>query len=97
MLDTLTKDIWSGYLNETFRVELGTDSALALELIEVSGLGDRPGARREPFSLLFRGPGEPILQQQIVELGHERMGAIALFLVPVGPDEQGMCYEAVFT
>jgi hypothetical protein len=97
MLDTLTKDSWSDYLNETFRVDLGTDQALALELIEVSGLGERSGAGREPFSLLFLGPGEPVLHQQIFELVHERMGAVALFLVPVGPGKRGMCYEAVFT
>jgi hypothetical protein len=34
--------------------------------------------------------------QQIYQVEHPTLGSFELFLVPVGPDEQGMCYEAVF-
>jgi hypothetical protein len=57
-----------------------------------------PGARPEPFSVYFRGPRTPILQQQIYRLTHDQMPELEIFLVPVGPDLKagGMLYEAVF-
>jgi hypothetical protein len=27
---------------------------------------------------------------------HEEIGAFDIFLVPIGPDEQGLLYEAIF-
>jgi len=68
---------------------------IALELVEVNAAarGPRPG---RPFSLVFRGPRNALLPQSIYRLEHDAMGALDLFLVPVGPDPQGMCYEAVF-
>jgi hypothetical protein len=88
---------------EDFRPELGTQFRLAggsvgSELIEVKVLGTAvsPGFRA-PFSLIFRAPPEPLLQQGIHRLEHDTFGPIDVFLVPIGPDEAGMRYEAVFT
>jgi hypothetical protein len=39
---------------------------------------------------------EPILEQRTYEVEHQDMGLFALFLVPIGPDDEGMRYEAVF-
>ena len=96
MLETLTKESWTSYLNHAFKIDLESES-LAMELVEVSGLGEKPGADREPYSLVFRGPAQPVFEQGLIELKHQELGALALFLVPIGPDSQGMCYEAVFT
>ena len=30
-------------------------------------------------------------------LGHAELGSLGIFLVPVGPDAEGMRYEAIFT
>jgi hypothetical protein len=47
--------------------------------------------------LLFRGPTQPALTQGTYVLeGPADIGRLALFLVPVGPDAEGLCYEAVF-
>jgi hypothetical protein len=46
---------------------------------------------------MFRGPTGPILPQRIYRLRHPVMGELDLFLVPIGPDGEGMRYEAVFT
>lgn len=54
------------------------------------------GIRAEPFTLLFRGPREPLLAQGIQRLEHERLGTLEIFLVPIRPDEGGPLYEAVF-
>ena len=101
MLDTLQKESWQALLNQRFESQIsasatGTET-IRFELIEVDGLGEKPGAQREPYSLVFRGPATPVLEQGIVPLIHPKLGEIDLFLVPIGPDAQGMCYEAVFT
>jgi hypothetical protein len=49
-----------------------------------------------PFSLLFRGPAGPVLRQGMHDLGHPALVLAGVFLVPVGPDGDGMLYEAVF-
>jgi hypothetical protein len=64
---------------------------------DASGEAGTPGARRAPFSVVFRGPPAPVLPQRIYRLEHGRIGAFELFLVPIGPDGSGMRYEAVFT
>jgi hypothetical protein len=96
MLDKLTRDQFAGYLRQSFRLRSET-SAFDLELIEVRNLaGPLSPSGREPFALLFRGPAEPILPQRIYPLEHAGLGKLDVFLVPVGPDDQGMRYEAVF-
>ena len=105
MLDKLKKQDWSGCLHQPFSATLaGHDTpdqeqglGLELELIEVMGLGEQPGAQREPYSLVFRGPAQPAFEQQIVVLNHPQLGRLDLFLVPIGPDRHGMRYEAVVT
>lgn len=54
---------------------------------------DRP---RRPFSLLFRGPAAPRLEQGTFRLEHAALGALDVFLVPMEPDAEGPRYEAVF-
>ena len=92
-----TKDHWQPYLSESFNVSLATNQSLTLQLIEVSSLGAKSNTRREPYALLFRGPTQPVFAQSTVELEHSSLGRLALFLVPIGPDDQGMRYEAIFT
>jgi hypothetical protein len=94
---TLTKQHWQSCLDQVFHVPLPSGQSLTLRLIEVSGLGDKPGTSREPYSLLFRGPPQPAFEQSLIELEHDAMGRLALFLVPLGPDDRGMRYEAIFT
>jgi hypothetical protein len=52
---------------------------------------------REQFSLVFREPSGVVLPQMIYRVEHDELGAFELFLVPIGPDAEGMRYEAVFT
>jgi hypothetical protein len=101
-LDDLTLATFASLLHGRFRADLGTGEPLALELVEAVDLGGhsataspRPG-ERSPFSIVFRGPREPVLSQRTYRVEHERLGAFELFLVPVGRDESGMRYEAVF-
>jgi hypothetical protein len=97
MLGELTHSDFAERLHETFRIDLGS-SVLELKLVAVDILGKAPEeGRRVPFSAVFRGADEPILPQQIYPLEHPEMGRLEVFLVPIGPDNEGQRYELVFT
>jgi hypothetical protein len=103
MLADLTHESFAPHVGTVFRLRLGSADTLPLTLIEAQAVGPAPrprpdGApRRQPFSLVFRGPRQPVLPQRIYRLEHGAMGALELFIVPIGPDEAGLRYEAVFT
>jgi hypothetical protein len=99
MLGELTHATFADCLGSKFRLHHGGPAPLDVDLVAVTPLGDkdrpRP-AKREPFSLLFRGPRDFYLPQRIYQLEHPTLGALEIFLVPVGPDDAGMRFEAVF-
>ena len=102
-LESLDADIFDPHRATVFRLQTGGEP-LPLELVEVqrARYADDPAAvgphgRREPFSLVFRGPRSPWARQGIYRLEHDGLGSLDLFLVPLGPDAAGMRYEAVFT
>lgn len=98
MLDRLTYEDFAGRLGETFTATAGEDRTLTLTLRRVDFLPRPEGDQgREPFSLEFTDPAEDHVPQQIVEVRHEEMGEFALFVVPLGPGDDGMRYEAIFT
>jgi uncharacterized protein DUF6916 len=99
-LERLAKDDFDPFVGDEFELELGDDTPLALELISSDSLSSATveTLTRAPFSLTFRSPGElRHAPQRIYTVRHAELGALAIFLVPIGPDEVGMRYEAVFT
>lgn len=101
MLDKLTSANFEPFLRQGFRVHLESRESLEVELIEVSDLAPpAPGSERslrgQPFCIVFRGPKDVPLPQKIYRVDHEKTGPLELFLVPIGPCREGLCYEAVF-
>jgi hypothetical protein len=101
MLDKLTVGMFAECLGSTFRMHVGPGAVLEVELIEATALPASSArtadpSRRAPFSLVFRGPKTPWVQQGVYRIEHEKLGALEFFLVPIGPDEKGMRYEAIF-
>ena len=94
MLEELNASIFAGQLDTEFRVALEGLPPLTLELFEVTE-GDSTSAQ-EHFSLVFRGPHDRVLSQGMCRMEHAELGAVVLFIVPIGPDSQGMRYQAVF-
>ena len=98
----LQKSLFEDREGEFFYLPGPNDTRINLALTEVGSPEERilhrarETAGREPFNLLFRGPLEPFLEQQMVVLQHDELGQLELFLVPVGQDDQGYYYEAVF-
>jgi hypothetical protein len=99
MLGEMTLRGFERHLSTSFRVETSHAEAQDLTLIVAEALPKKLGpGRRDPFSLTFRGPMARGLSQKIHRLAHPEMGAIELFLVPLGPegDREGTHYQALF-
>ena len=98
-LDDLTCERFAGCLSQSFSLERPGADPLRLELIQVDPRGqlDPERDKRQAFSLLFRGPAEPLLPQAVYPLENTALGRLEIFLVPLGPDgEGGARYEAIF-
>jgi hypothetical protein len=93
----LKPEAFEALVGSTFKTSID-GMPLALELREVERMTP-PGAaapRTDPFSLLFHGPRIPALDQGVVKLEHVALGSLEIFIVPLGPDARGQCYEAIF-
>ena len=101
MLEKLTRDDFLPYVGTIFSVTTA-NGAVDLTLAEARDLGPRPerlvraGTRLSAFSLRFRGPGQFYLSQQMWKLAHPQLGELAIFLVPIGRENDGFVYEAIF-
>lgn len=89
----LSHDFFSARVDAQFRV-LGPAPAV-LALLSVKKLNGST-AEHPAFSLIFRGPLAPALDQQIHTLEDSDGKAFDIFLVPVARDADGMRYEAIF-
>jgi hypothetical protein len=101
MLERFSIDMFADRIGEKFRVHDRAAQDLSLQLFEVTDLTSRGGpdspCSRAAFSVLFHGPRETLLPQRIYRLEHDAGLAFEIFLVPIGPDREGMRYEAIFT
>jgi hypothetical protein len=98
MLDQLTIDTFEPLVGSTFWVEFPNGSKVELRLSRAAKVMESEVARldRHPFSLFFIGPKSYLLPQQTYHLTHETLGALDIFLVPVGTHADVYDYEAVF-
>jgi hypothetical protein len=101
VLDTFDVVTFAGLVGHTFRIADAGPAPVATELVDMTAGPERPVApggavRRRPFSLVFRGPPGAALPQRTYRVEHDALGTFDLFLVPIGPDAEGMRYEAVF-
>jgi hypothetical protein len=100
-LRELTRATFERLVGSDFRVLVDETRSVSVKLVQCSALppaSQRADAaiRAEPFSLLFKGSQDLVLEQQIYRLEHSDpdtdLGSLELFLVPVGFGES----EAVF-
>ncbi len=97
MIETATWETFAECGAKEYRLQRDGEADLTLELAEARpiDLPAKGGARRQ-FSLLFKGPGQPLLPQATYTLENDELGTMEIFLVPVAADEDGVDYEAVF-
>jgi Domain of unknown function (DUF6916) len=94
-LDDLNAKIFREQLHGQFKVHQDNTAPIMLELVDVVESNQSP--KMELFSLHFRGPFRPRLDQQTHRLEHEKLGEFEIFLTPISADQQnGTMYEAVF-
>jgi hypothetical protein len=99
MTGRLPLDTWRALVGKPFRLHAGADRSFDFELIEARDIGGRPAASGEflpCYSLVFRGPESGLVPQATYRIENEGIGALEVFLVPVGPDGAGIRYEAIF-
>ena len=82
------------HLHTKFRIHVSETEVLEAELTDVSELMISP--RQERFWLVFRTSNEMLLGQDLRAFEHDAMGNFDLFIVPIGRDDEGTYYEAVF-
>jgi hypothetical protein len=92
--ETLTKEAFAENLNTKFKIPFESGQEAELELIEVVETMRTP--RQQQFSVFFRGPLDYLLPQATYQMEHEKLGAMQIFIVPVGREQEGFRYEAVF-
>ena len=92
-LSTITLKDFEDCLGQTFTATPEDGEGIELELFQAKPLatGDPEAATDRPFSVLFRGPLEPLLSQQMHRIENSTFGELSLFLVPIGPDENAWC------
>lgn len=98
MLETLTLDVFSPLVGETFQVHVQPEQTVALELVEARSLSasNNSPRPRPPFTLTFKGPAQFVLPQGIYRFEQQAIGAQEIFIVPIGPGQGGMLYEVIF-
>lgn len=83
-------------VGDVFRIEFADHPPVELTLVDAApGPWQRPGGGKTAFRLEFSGPAEPVLEQRTYRMVHAALGAVDLFIVPLGRDEKSTTYEAV--
>ncbi len=92
---------FADHVDSTFVLDT-EGTPLDLTLIEAKNIKATPKGpgvpdtvREDPFALLFRGPSDTPLIQRLYSIKHDVLGDLALFLVPIDKDENGIVYESV--
>ena len=95
--ENLSEENFAQHLNTKFFISLD-ERRVELELAEVKGYRSEHEEQQgmERFSIYFNGPTEPMLPQGLYLMDHELMSSSEIFIVPIGPRENSIRYEAVF-
>lgn len=97
-ISLLNVNNFNSLLNTIFLFKISEEIELDAELISVTELNNNSSIDRAPFSLVFRtNQKNEYYEQGIFTIIHPEVGNLELFLTPLGFDEVGMKYEAVFS
>lgn len=94
MSENISRDSFAGQLNTKFHIHFTPENIVETELTEVTELKKTP--RSQSFSILFLAPINDPFIQGVYRMEHPELGSFELFIVPVGKNEKGIKYEALF-
>ena len=92
-LPSLTLAHFAPHIGQSFALT-SEQAPASLRLLSAQSSRHPQHAGRQGFSLVFAG--QAALTQAVHHLVHPSLGALDVFLVPIGPGEQGQQYEAIF-
>jgi hypothetical protein len=95
-MELLTIDMFGDKVGDAFVIDEADSPPVELALVEATALPNHAKAPRVPFSLLFTTQGSAVLPQRTFTLRHAVLGALSIFLVPIGRDEHKVTYQAIF-
>ena len=84
--------------DQPFLVREG-DHSESLQLTEVERIATTQTAAGDisAFSIVLRSSNQNVLPQQIYQLSNATLGELQIFIVPIGADDTGVRYEAIFS
>ncbi len=101
---TYVLDQFKPLVGENFKTTLPSGESIELSLFEAEALqlhkrdgrlrATNSSIRKDPFTLTFLY--DVLIPQGLYTLSHETFGDAVIFLVPIGPFEDGWGHEAVF-
>ena len=105
-----TCDTFAPHVGNPFSIAVvdqdGNEERIDLELISAEptplkphdgrALGKSGYVRTDPFSLQFRGPANKMLVQGLYAFRHAVIGDFTMVIVPIGPGETDLLYQATF-
>jgi hypothetical protein len=106
-LESLNASALTAHLGQNFAVTLmvvsdplqpPTRQTFEMELASIELLPFARAGQRDPFSIVFLGTADAFyLPQHTYVFEHAKLGALELFVSPIGPDitAQRMRYEAI--
>ncbi|MBK7871863.1 MAG: hypothetical protein IPJ74_14870 [Saprospiraceae bacterium] len=98
MLEKLTIEDFKPYLNQTFSIRFTPEVILPATLTSVTAWGSENDKFRQPFTLEFHTEQKnEYYPQGTFTILHPAIGELPIFIVPIGPDADGMRYEVVFS
>ena len=85
-------------LNQTFVVHLD-DGQLKMELtlVEPAEHAMPESPNNDAFAVVFQSSSQEVLPQQSYRVSNGQLGERNIFMVPIGQNETGVRYEAVFS
>lgn len=92
----LQPEDFSGHVGSSYEIQVDEGTVLKAKLAECTPAG-KANQHRQPFSLLFKGPGASVLPQMIYPLRAPDGRELEIFLVTLFSDDQETQYEAVFS
>jgi hypothetical protein len=97
-LQLLTAIDFQSHVGEDFFIHFSGEVTGTAQLEKVVDLPAYNNRERKPFSVLFQTTQKNHhYQQAIYTIEQPGLGSMEIFLVPVGRNEKGVQYEAVFS
>lgn len=96
-LQLLTAYDFQSHLGKEFFIHFPNEVTTA-QLLKVVELPPYANLERKPFSIMLQTmQKDHYYQQAIYTIEQTALGSMQIFLVPVGGNEKGMQYEAIFS